>query len=80
MDKNNFSDKPEANNKTFKKSLKEKLFIKSLKPRMPKMNGMKIAYALAILLQDPFPERYSSTLAIIHSGVCFLLDIKILPK
>ena len=50
MDKNNFSDKPESNNKPLKKSLKEKLFIKSLKPRMPKMNGMKIAYALAILL------------------------------
>ncbi len=50
MDKNNFSDKPETNNKPLKKSLKEKLFIKSLKPRMPKMNGMKIAYALAILL------------------------------
>lgn len=46
--KDNLSPKPEE--KTARKSLKEILFIKSLKPKMPKMNGVKIAYALAILL------------------------------
>ncbi len=46
----NLSPKPEKEERNSKKSLKEKLFIKSLKPKMPKMNGIKIAYALAILL------------------------------
>ena len=46
--KENLSPQPEE--QPTKKSLKEILFIKSLKPKMPKMNGIKFAYALAILL------------------------------
>lgn len=52
MDKKNDNLSPEPANpkQQKKKSLKNFLFIKSLKPKMPKMNGIKIAYALAILL------------------------------
>ncbi len=46
----NLSQKNESEEIPPKKSLKEILFVKSLKPKMPKMNGIKIAYALAILL------------------------------
>ncbi len=41
---------PNTEEQPTKKSLREILFIKSLKPKLPKMNGIKIAYVLAILL------------------------------
>ncbi len=52
MDEKNDNLSPEPANpkQQKKKSLKKFLFVKSLKPKMPKMNGIKIAYALAILL------------------------------
>lgn len=52
MDEKNENLYPEnkSENPSSKKTLKEKLFLKSLRLRIPKMNGIKIAYALAILL------------------------------
>lgn len=52
MDEKNdkLSPKPENEKRNKKKTLKEKLFIKSIKPKMPKMNGIKIAYAIAVFL------------------------------
>ena len=77
----NLSPKPEKEERNSKKSLKEKLFIKSLKPKMPKMNGIKIAYALAILLAigGALSARLTANKAINDINVTFPQDNFTLP-
>lgn len=78
--KDNLSPKPEEEQPT-KKSLKEILFIKSLKPKMPKMSGIKVAYALAILLAigGALSARLTANKAINDINVTFPEDNFTLP-
>ncbi|MBR4286896.1 MAG: M23 family metallopeptidase [Clostridia bacterium] len=81
MDEKNNNLSPNHDTKPPKKSLKDILFIKSLRPKMPKMNGIKIAYALAILLAigGALSARLTANKAINDINVTFPQESYTLP-